>query len=90
MTCMTTPCPPWCTAHEIPSHHAHGSDGIAVPCVVRTPSGVEIMQLEVGLVADRDGVWAVIESADRGGPAMVLEVESMRRLVAAWDEIAPT
>lgn len=89
MSGMTTSCPPWCTAHPHPSTDAHGTDGIAVPCVVRTPSGVEVRQLEVGLVADGDGVWAVIESTDRGGPTLTVEVESMRRLVAAWEEVAP-
>lgn len=89
MSRMNTSCPPWCTAHPQPSTGAHGSDGIAVPCVVRTLAGVEVHHLEVGLVADHDGVWAVIESADRGGPTLTVEVESMRRLVAAWEEVAP-
>ena len=89
MMCITTPCPPWCTAPDTPSPHAHGSDGIAVPCVVRAPSGVEVHHLEGGLVADGDGVWAVIESANRGAPALMVEVGSMRRLVAAWEEAVP-
>ena len=86
---MNTPCPPWCTAHPQPSTDAHGSDGIAVPCVVRTPSGVEVHHLEVGLVADRDGVWAVIESTERGGPILTVEIASMRRLVDVWERISP-
>ena len=90
---LDTPCPEWCVRrhleHDHPDDRLHQSEASVVPGVAGVPSTDGLRRrLATDLVVvasqhvDEESPWVRIETADHGGPRLVLSAETMQLVLS--------